>query len=550
MDYAITFARHFSRLVWLLLHESTSVDEQKAALRAALTVSKEGPIRLATRDWRLAVNGEPLPESLTGVQDLAAQLIGHAVQELVVDRGAAPADVLGVARILAAEPVPGDGGATVQAKLKSLAARTVRVSVKGPPAPVTPLTPAPGPASTSSISPLFSDAVPAPAAVRASGETPKPGMPPLGPTHAGPPHPGPSHGTPNGIDGPGVLHGEDMMYLVFSAPQAQLGSEAALFAQLDATKLVSVTTRLLDELVTLAENAGREGRNETVTDIYYGIVLRDADATDVEMKRAYVMALRRMTKPTLLRAIAQMLPRHKQRTDECMTILTRAGEDGADALIDQLTNAQSLSDRRIYFDALVRLNAGVPALIHMLGDARWYVARNAAELLGEMQVPEAEVPLAEQLRHNDDRVRRAAAAALAKLGTPRAMEALHDALRDNAAQVRLQAAIGLAARKGLKSATTLARALDSETDVEVQLAILAALGRLATPDAIAKLVKAAEPEGRLFRKKSVAYRVAAVQALSEARVPAAMNALAQLVHDREREVREAAVKGLTQPTPG
>ena len=28
----------------------------------------------------------------------------------------------------------------------------------------------------------------------------------------------------------------------------------------------------------------------------------------------------------------------------------------------------------------LKLNAGVPALIHMLGDARWYVARNAADL--------------------------------------------------------------------------------------------------------------------------------------------------------------------------
>mgnify|MGYP006177385311 CR=1 FL=1 len=34
MDYSVTFARHFSRLVWLLLHETGNIDEQKAALRA------------------------------------------------------------------------------------------------------------------------------------------------------------------------------------------------------------------------------------------------------------------------------------------------------------------------------------------------------------------------------------------------------------------------------------------------------------------------------------------------------------------------------------
>jgi HEAT repeat protein len=274
--------------------------------------------------------------------------------------------------------------------------------------------------------------------------------------------------------------------------------------------------------------------------------VREPTATDVESKRAYVMALRRLAKPSLLRVIAQMLPRNRQRADECMAILVRAGEDGAEALIEQLTNAPSLSDRRVYFDSLVKLHSGVPALIHMLGDARWYVARNAADLLGEMQVPEAEVPLADLLRHNDDRVRRAAASALAKLGTPRAMDALHQALQDNAAQVRLQAAIGLSARKGLKSASTLSRALDTETDLEVQLAILAALGRLATADAVQKLIKSAEPDGRLFKKKPVAYRVAAVQALGETRAPAAMNALTALVHDKEKEVREAVVKALTQ----
>ena len=131
MDYSVTFARHFSRLVWLLLHEPTEINEQKAALRALVTISKDGPVTFATRDWRLVVNDAPLPEALTGVQDLAAQLTGHAVQSLTVSQGAAPADMLGVARILAAEPVPGDGGRAVEEKLRALDARTVHVTTAG-----------------------------------------------------------------------------------------------------------------------------------------------------------------------------------------------------------------------------------------------------------------------------------------------------------------------------------------------------------------------------------------------------------------------------------
>jgi len=53
------------------------------------TVSKDGPVTLGTREWRLVVNGAQLPEALTGVQDLAAQLVFAReirVRELVTHR--------------------------------------------------------------------------------------------------------------------------------------------------------------------------------------------------------------------------------------------------------------------------------------------------------------------------------------------------------------------------------------------------------------------------------------------------------------------------------
>jgi HEAT repeat protein len=215
-------------------------------------------------------------------------------------------------------------------------------------------------------------------------------------------------------------------------------------------------------------------------------------------------------------------------------------------LIEQLTTAQNSSDRRVYFDSLIKLNAGVTALIHMLGDARWYVARNAADLLGEMNTIEAEAPLADALKHDDDRVRRAAANSLAKIGTPNAMKSLHDALHDASPQVRLQAAAGLASRKGLKTSGTLIKALDDEQDAEVQFALLGALGKVATPDAVQKLIKAAEPEGRLFRKKPTAFRIAAVQALGDARTPAALTALHALASDKEKEVKDAVLRVMVQ----
>ena len=116
MDQSVTFARHFSRLVWLLLHEPKGVDEQKAALLALVTISKEGAVTLGTREMRLLANDTLVPEALSGVPDLAAQLIGHSVQALQVERAAAAADLLGVARILAAEPAPGGDGQAIASR--------------------------------------------------------------------------------------------------------------------------------------------------------------------------------------------------------------------------------------------------------------------------------------------------------------------------------------------------------------------------------------------------------------------------------------------------
>ena len=518
MDYSVTFARHFSRLVWLLLNQPGSIDEQKAALRAVVTVSREGHVTLSIVDWRLVVNGAPLPEALTGVQDLTAQLIGHAVRELTAAKGATAADLLGAARALAAEPVPGDGGAALRAQIVALGAKTIHVEVQPVGAPVSPPAHARVPTATAAPKRPSPRPAAAPAAVPSAAPSPE----------------------DLGIQTDEVSGS----YLAFAAIQQPKGSPQELVARLDATKSVAAVSRTLDELVTMAETAARDNKVDTVATLFHAAVSREEQLEDAELKRAYNMALRRLTKPTLLRPVASLLPRRRDKADECIAVLTRAGEDGADALIEQLTQAQSLGDRRIFFDALVSLKAGVAALIHMLGDARWYVVRNAADLLGEMEAQEADAPLAELIRHSDERVRRAAVTALARIATPKALQALHDALVDSSAQVRMQAAAGLATRKQSKSAATLTRALEGEEDVDVQVSIIAALGKIATPDAVQKLIKAAEPEGRFFRKKPVAVRVAAVQALGEARTPAALNALQALNRDREKDVADAVFKVL------
>jgi hypothetical protein len=473
VDHAITFARHFSRLVWLLMHQADSVDEQKAALRALVTVSKQGAVTLAVQDGQLTVNGAALPPALTGVQELRTQFVGHAIREMAIDVGALPADILGTARILAAVPVSGDEGREVDTKLRALAPRSVRVSFQ-----------------------------------RAE-----------------------SGAEPHGVR-------------AAASPDHVPESTDEIFAKLDGATSAGIASRWLDQLVARIETLARTNKCVDLADAMSKFVTREASRTDPELKRAYGATLRRLSKPTVLRGVASVLPRRKERLEEFVAVLVRAGDEGAEALIEQLTAAQSLSERRIYFDALVRLQSGQQTLVHMLGDPRWYVARNAAELLGELNAADADGPLAELLTHDDDRVRRAAAHALGKLGTRQAVVALRRALKDSSAHVRALAAGGLAIRKGQRSAGTLVRALETESDLDVQIAILVALGRVASAEAVQRLVQAAEPGGGLFKRKAAAYRIAAVQGLGEARTPAAMTALKGLATDKDKDVREAATRAL------
>jgi HEAT repeat protein len=129
-----------------------------------------------------------------------------------------------------------------------------------------------------------------------------------------------------------------------------------------------------------------------------------------------------------------------------------------------------------------------------------------------------------------------------QLSTETALRAIYEAIRDPAPEVRMQAAAAVAARKDGVTASTLIQAIEEEEDGDVQLAMLAALGKVATRDAVDRLVKAAEPERGLFKRKTTAFRIAAVNALAEAKTPAARAALKALESDKDKEVRDTVAR--------
>jgi HEAT repeat protein len=516
MEHSIIFARHFAQLVWLLLHEPANTDEQKVALRALVTLTKNGTVNLSLHSDSLQINGEVVPFALTGVVDVAKQMKLHGLAMITVDANAAAAHILGVARILAGMPTLDDGGAAAEAQRIALGATTVRFAAK------------PRLSQVLTMPEMeFGDVLDDPLAEARARATPR-SVPTI-------PTPGKSH------DGGGL-------FAQFAAPRTPTESYEELLQKLDVANDPAAIANVLDDLVVLAEAAAKERRSAIVCDILSGILRREAAVADPEAKRIVAMSFKRLSKTEPLRCVASQLALFPVRRDEYVAILARAGEAGADALIGQIGAVAHQRDRHVYFGALVQLKAGVTSLLHMLEDPQWFVVRNAAEMLGEMQVREAERPLTDLLKHEDDRVRRAVTGALMRLGTARAMQAIQAGLADSAPDMRAEAAAALVTRKDGRSAATLLHALDAEKDEHVQAAFLLALGKLATPEAVQRLIKGAEVERGLFKRKTTAYRVASVHGLSEARTLEATDAIRALQSDKDSEVREAAKHAIARIT--
>lgn len=297
----------------------------------------------------------------------------------------------------------------------------------------------------------------------------------------------------------------------------------------------------VESLAELARGYEAAGHARALAAVLVGLVRAERDAETDGVRAACGRAVDALATPTVLRLVAQLLPSlagnaaayraHLEAIDRC-------GQPGGATLIAFLMAADAMAERRVYFDAIVQLRAGIPILIGALGHSQWYIVRNAACLLGEMEAEKADAALARLLDHPDERVREAATGALAKLDTRTARLALQQMLQDRSPRVRLHAVAAYANNREARIAAPLAVALDSEQDVDVQLGLLAGLGRLGTPDAVEKLVRAALPAD--MRPRPSSFRIAALEALVVARGPAARVTLRSVLEDDDPEVREAA----------
>ena len=535
---AATFQARFAELVYLLAHEPDATAEHQRVVSEAVVATAAGDTSLATSQLNVDLQYARQSSEALRLHELVMRMSAHSAHQIDFLEGTPGDQILGVARILAAEARPNDEGVAFDYELIKVGVTHVEVHLGRN-----------GFVRTGSLTPSASP--------RVNGSSVH--------TPAGPPRID-GHRTPRGgsltlgaeipaglaarrttppVGAPTIHDDSNRMFEgAFKTKSLATLSDDELIERLRTEVTPQNVSRVLDEVATVAEARGSDGRWEVVARVFAAFVDREVSAEDAELRRAYTIAVRRLTKPSLIRGMAGLLPRRRELRDSLQVVFTRLGSDAAEALIDLLTSSDSLTDRRAYLAVLAKIRDAVPTLIHLLGDNRWYVVRNAIDLLGEMRAAEAENALLDVVTHREERVRRSAATALARLGTLRSIQAIEKMATDPVPEVRVHAMQGLGTVKSPRAVSVLARALDHEPDQEVQAVILAALGRQATDEAVARLTKAAEPDGRLFKRKPTALRIAAVQALVEANTPAALVALRRFANDREREVRVAAARAV------
>lgn len=475
-----------ARMLDLLVNAPDDRDAQKAAFRSLFATLEATGATLSADLSGLIVDGTPLAKGTPGAAEVQARFIVHGVGVLGVPSGVKPADLLAVLRQLAGPP-PGPGGAEafVQ-RLPRGAALAIEVS---PPRALPPAGDTIILAETGLVS-VKTEAAPGP--VEAAPYLP------LTESHAGS-----SGSSPGTAEEPGAFPHDELRELEARADLA--------YRHDDWEEVLTVATR-----VRAAEAAlGGEAH-----------------------QRRFTITMRRILPKPALQHIAR-LALAGQRRQEALAALERMGDDAVEPLLELLTVAPTIEERRSYFNVLSRMKAGGPQIISRLDHPDWFVVRNVAELCGELGLEDAVPRLAEQISHRDERVRRAVTGALARIGTTAALEPLRRALRDSSPAVRLQAAQSLGApwTKGIAMSVVLR--LDEEDHPDVLRELHLALGRFGTAEAVQALRKSAAPPRGLFARKPTALRLAAIEGLALVEDAAARTALVELLGDSDQAVRDA-----------
>lgn len=516
--------RRFARAVREVSERPGDLAALRVAVKELGAAAPKGAARLTAAAGALSVDGAPLADADDDARLLASRLAAYGVEELTITPKVAPADLTDLVRLLATVPSGGDPAAQFAARSAVLDSRTVplRLSARVP--------------AVAEDQPVAA----APPARRASRSTPTIAT---GPVRA--------PASPKEEE-------SDVLREALPVPATAHEQLAAIFAAAASSVELAPLRAALDDLANYADLAFRGGRDDALIESLTGLVAieyaqLERDSSD-DRRQALTHTVRRLARPVLLRHLAVL--RHRRASDpEAVTrlqaIFHRFGTDGVDALIDEHGAAPTLEARGAVLSALRGLRRSLDALMLLSRDPQEASATQAAVLLGSLGGSQAQQLLTEMMHHPAERVRRAAIGALSRLGFEAAQDALRAGLGDESPMVRARAVAAIAATAPVRShaaqgVALLTPLLDREEEREVLYAAVASLGHLGGPEAVQLLIRVAEGGGNHPRRRSPSLRIQGCTALVAIRTPAAMACVQAQAQDRDREVRDAAVRLVAQ----
>ncbi|HRJ53454.1 MAG TPA: HEAT repeat domain-containing protein [Candidatus Thiothrix moscowensis] len=179
----------------------------------------------------------------------------------------------------------------------------------------------------------------------------------------------------------------------------------------------------------------------------------------------------------------------------------------------------------------------IPYALGLLKDENFSVRWRAAEVLGNMQVPEAIPSLLDSLKNMEgDSLRREAVDVLCKMQVQAAVPALLDLLKDEDGLIRRRAVIALGA---MQAQTALPALLDllRDGDVDVRMSAGQVLGAMQAQTALPALLD-------LLKDGDVGVRMSAVDVLGAMQAQTAIPALLDLLKDDDVHIRINAARAL------
>ena len=489
MASAPQVATYFAQMLALLRDRPDAREEQAACFKQLFAGLEGRGIDFRADEATLQAFGEPVPDTIPLAAALRTHLLDRGIGEITLAPGISPAVLLSVMRALAA---PAGLHRSLHELVGSLDAATRERLTVAPPVPAD--------AAGGEGWMLFGEMVP-----------------------------------------PEVERQAEELTTPVASPRLA-GDLAATLARIEAEPDDPAQGEQLNEVVRAADALAAEGQWAALARTAASLVRAERAAREGTYGRAYGIAIRRMLPKSALEQVARLMPDPAHRAD-ALPVLQRMGADATETLLGLLASADRINDRRAYYGALRQMTEGTELLVNMLTHDEWFVVRNVADLCGELRIEAAVPRLARHVSHPDERVRRSVALALVRIGSPATVEPLRQVLRDPSPAVRLQVLQAVDGRRNRALAMSIAVLLDEESRPDLQREMMLALGRIGSSEAVQVLVRAAEPGGRLFNRKPVPVRLAAIDGLREAGAPAA-GALRALLQDDDGEVREAARRSI------